>query len=254
MYKSKIDELVERITKHTMSEEGINAQILFVEDDPNLSMVLTDYLEMIGYKVDHAKDGEEGLQYFLKGNYHLLILDVMMPRKDGFTLAAEIRQHNQKVPIIYLTAKNLKEDRIKGFQTGCDDYITKPFSTEELSLRIKAILKRCYIDTMQENEDDEVAFNIGSFVFDSSNMTLTGVDSQRRLTRKESGLLKLLCQNMNKLLPREVALETVWGDNDYFIGRSMDVFITKLRKYLKDDPSVKITNVHGIGFKLEIAT
>lgn len=253
MYKPRIDELVERITKHSMSEEGLNAQILFVEDDPNLSMVLTDYLEMIGYKVDHARDGEEGLQFFMKGNYHLLILDVMMPKKDGFTLASDIRQINQKVPIIYLTAKNMKEDRIKGFQTGCDDYITKPFSTEELSLRIKAILKRCYIDNMGEEKADEVVFNIGNFVFDSVNMTLNLDDSERRLTRKESGLLKLLCQNMNNLMPRDVALETVWGDNDYFIGRSMDVFITKLRKYLKDDPRVKITNVHGIGFKLEVS-
>jgi DNA-binding response OmpR family regulator len=244
-----------RVEKHTvkpMNEDGNNAQILFVEDDPNLSMVLQDYLEMIGYRVDHASDGEEGLQYFLKGKYQLLILDVMMPKKDGFTLATEIRQHNQNIPIIYLTAKNMKEDRIKGFQTGCDDYITKPFSTEELSLRIKAILKRCYTNSNKEGQSDETVFVIGQFTFDSSNMTLKSEQSDRRLTRKESGLLKLLCQNMNSLLPREVALETVWGDNDYFIGRSMDVFITKLRKYLSEDPNVKITNVHGIGFKLDV--
>lgn len=252
MYRSKIDDLVERLTKNTMNEEGFNAHILFVEDDPNLSMVLKDYLEMIGYEVDHASDGEEGLELFHKGSYHLLILDVMMPKKDGFTLASEIRQTDQKVPIIYLTAKNLKDDRIKGFQTGCDDYITKPFSTEELSLRIKAILKRCYIDSNEEDKPEMLMFNIGNFTFDSVNMTLTIDNSERRLTRKESGLLKLLCQNMNSLLTREHALETVWGDNDYFIGRSMDVFITKLRKYLKDDPDVKITNVHGIGFKLEV--
>jgi two-component system, OmpR family, response regulator len=251
MFYSETDEHVEIIAKNTMSEEVLNAQILFVEDDPNLSMVLRDYLEMIGYKVDHASDGVEGMQYFLKGNYHLLILDVMMPKKDGFTLASEIRQQNKKIPIIYLTAKNLKEDRIKGFQTGCDDYITKPFSTEELSLRIKAILNRCYAGTIQDTEPDKVVFSIGTFVFDSANMTLKSDISERRLTRKESGLLKLLCQNVNNLLPREVALETVWGDNDYFIGRSMDVFITKLRKYLSEDSSVKITNVHGIGFKLE---
>lgn len=253
MYKSKLDELVERLRNTTMNEEGLNAKILFVEDDPNLSMVLRDYLEMIGYNVDHARDGEEGLQYFLKGNYHLLILDIMMPKKDGFTLASEIRQQDQKTPIIYLTAKNLKEDRIKGFQTGCDDYITKPFSTEELSLRIKAILKRCYTDT-QQGEAETTIFNIGKFIFDSANMTLNSDESERRLTRKESGLLKLLCQNVNTLLTREVALETVWGDNDYFIGRSMDVFITKLRKYLKEDTDVRIANVHGIGFKLEVAT
>ncbi len=252
MYKEAQDYFVRTTTKETMNDDITNAQILFVEDDPNLSMVLQDYLEMIGYKVDHAKDGEEGLQFFLKGSYQLLILDIMMPKKDGFTLAAEIRQQNQSVPIIYLTAKNMKEDRIKGFQTGCDDYITKPFSTEELSLRIKAILKRCYANSAKDSESDETVFIVGKFTFDSSNMTLKSENFERRLTRKESGLLKLLCQNVNSLLPREVALETVWGDNDYFIGRSMDVFITKLRKYLKEDPNVKITNVHGIGFKLDV--
>jgi DNA-binding response OmpR family regulator len=251
MFSSNNDEQVGTLTKKIMSEEVLDAQILFVEDDPNLSMVLKDYLEMIGYNVDHARDGVEGLQLFLKGNYHLLILDVMMPKKDGFTLAAEIRQQNQSVPIMYLTAKNMKEDRIKGFQTGCDDYITKPFSTEELSLRIKAILKRCYSGSLHDTEPGKVVFSIGKFVFDSGNMTLKSETSERRLTRKESGLLKLLCQNVNNLLPREVALETIWGDNDYFIGRSMDVFITKLRKYLSEDPSIRISNVHGIGFKLE---
>jgi DNA-binding response OmpR family regulator len=229
-----------------------NAKILFVEDDPNLSMILQDYLEMIGYKVDHAGDGEEGFEFFKRSKYDLLILDVMMPKKDGFTLADDIRKINTRVPIIFLTAKNMKEDRIKGFQAGCDDYMTKPFSTEELSLRIKAILKRCEMLSDEEVPDEVETFSIGKFTFNSNNMLLSSEDEERRLTRKETGLLRLLCLNVNSLLPREVALETIWGENDYFIGRSMDVFITKLRKYLKGDPNVKITNVHGIGFKLEV--
>jgi DNA-binding response OmpR family regulator len=230
-----------------------SAKILFVEDDPNLSMILQDYLEMIGYHVTHAGDGEKGLELYSKGKYDLLILDVMMPKKDGFTLAEDIRKRNASIPIIFLTAKNMKEDRIRGFQTGCDDYVTKPFSTEELNLRIKAIMKRCMTieGSIPEDEENEV-FDIGKFRFDCTNMLLISGEGERRLTRKETSLLRLLCLNMNNLLPRDVALETIWGENDYFIGRSMDVFITKLRKYLKDDPDVRITNVHGIGFKLEV--
>jgi len=236
-----------------MKEESENVRILFVEDDPNLSMILQDYLEMIGYSVKHARDGEEGLRFFKTGTFDLLILDVMMPKKDGFSLAEDVRTQNQTVPIIFLTAKSLKEDRIKGFQHGCDDYITKPFSTEELSLRIKAILKRCAINIMNDPKAESDSFNLGEFNFESDNMVLTRKgDVERRLTRKEASLLKLLCMNRNSILPREVALETIWGENDYFIGRSMDVFIAKLRKYLKADPNVRITNVHGIGFKLEV--
>ncbi|PLW93979.1 MAG: DNA-binding response regulator [Marinilabiliales bacterium] len=236
-----------------MKEEKVKARILFVEDDPNLSMILKDYLEMIDYAVDHAKDGELGLQLFTKetNSYDLAILDVMMPKKDGFTLAKEMRQKREDIPIIFLTAKNLKEDRIQGFQYGCDDYITKPFSTEELSLRIKAILRRCSA-TKSLNPNVEEVFKIGKFEFDSNNLILKSDEGERKLTRKESGLLKLLCINKNTLLPREEALEKIWGENDYFIGRSMDVFITKLRKYLGSDPKIKITNVHGIGFKLEV--
>jgi len=227
-------------------------RILFVEDDPNLSMILQDYLEMIGYYVEHASDGEEGLELFNNGEFDLIILDIMMPKKDGFMVADEIRKAESNIPIIFLTAKNLKEDRIKGFQSGCDDYMTKPFSTEELSLRIKAILKRCSIIDDNDDEPESELFEIGKFTFDNDKMLLISDNEERNLTRKESGLLHLLCLNMNGLLPREVALETIWGENDYFIGRSMDVFITKLRKYLKEDPDVKIVNVHGIGFKLEV--
>lgn len=234
-----------------MKEDKKNIKILFIEDDPNLSMILKDYLEMVGYSVDHALNGEEGINLFNDNNYNLVILDIMMPKKDGFTVAKEIRYIDQVIPIIFLTAKNLKEDRIKGFEHGCDDYITKPFSTEELSLRIKAILKRCSL-SYQAATEPQSEFNIGKFTFDSNNLVLKSEGSERVLTRKESGLLKLLCINKNKLLPREMAMEAVWGDNDYFIGRSMDVFIAKLRKYLKPDPNVKIINVHGIGFKLQV--
>ncbi|MBC8320080.1 MAG: response regulator transcription factor [Bacteroidetes bacterium] len=235
-----------------MKEKESSINILFVEDDPNLSMILKDYLEMTGYTVDHAPDGDKGVQLFSKNNYQLVILDIMMPKKDGFTAAKEIRDINQTIPIIFLTAKNLKEDRIKGFQLGCDDYITKPFSTEELSLRIKAILKRCATYNQLGADHANKTITIGKFIFDSANLTLKFDDLERTLTRKESGLLKLLYANKNNLLPREVAMEAIWGENDYFIGRSMDVFIAKLRKYLKPDPNVKITNVHGIGFKLEV--
>lgn len=227
-----------------------NIKILLVEDDPNLSLVLQDYLEMLGYDIKLCKDGEEGLKAFKRRKYDLCIFDIMMPKKDGFSLAEDIRHVDDRIPIIFLTAKSLKEDRIKGFQIGCDDYITKPFSTEELSLRIKAILKRCQIDL--ENETKESIFHLGIFTFDSDNMLLKTEDSEQNLTRKEAGLLKLLCINKNQLLSREYALKTVWGENDYFIGRSMDVFIAKLRKYLKSDPNISITNIHGTGFKLEI--
>lgn len=182
----------------------------------------------------------------------MCILDVMMPKKDGFSLAEEIRRTNTQVPIIFLTAKSLKEDRIKGFQSGADDYITKPFSTEELSLRIKAILKRTQVDLLDQIEQNEDIYQLGKYVFDNKNMLLKIGKVEKSLTKKEASLLKLLCLHKNRLLPRDVALTTIWGDNDYFIGRSMDVFIAKLRKYLKDDPDIAITNVHGTGFRLEI--
>jgi DNA-binding response OmpR family regulator len=226
-----------------------NFKILLVEDDPNLSLVLEDYLEMMGYKVVSSENGEEGLIAFKKEHFDLCIFDVMMPKKDGFTLTEDIRKMNKDVPVIFLTAKSFKEDRIKGFQVGCDDYITKPFSTEELNYRIKAILRRTTSSKSQKSSDNEVIFKFGIFTFDSVNMILTSPGKELHLTRKESELLKVLCQNRNQLLTRENALKSVWGDDDYFIGRSMDVFITKLRKYLKDDPSVMIANVHGTGFK-----
>jgi len=199
-----------------------------------------------------CKDGEEGLKEYHRSKYDLLILDVMMPRKDGFSMAKEIRDTDETTPIIFLTAKTLKEDRIKGFQVGCDDYMSKPFSTEELSLRLKAILRRCTPRQALPEDTDKKMFSIGKFTFDPVNMILQNGAKQHTLTRKESALLKLLRQYKNKLLSRETALKSIWGNDDYFIGRSMDVFISKLRKYLKDDPAISITNVHGTGFKLEV--
>ena len=229
----------------------IKPKILLVEDDPNLSLVLQDYLEMMNYDITLCRNGKEGLEIFQKGRFNLCILDIMMPVMDGFTLAEEIKKINEAVPIVFLTAKSLKEDRIKGFRLGCDDYIMKPFSTEELSLRIQAILKRCMAQAAIV-KDEEPIYKIGKFLFDHKNMILRIDGKEKVLTRKENALLKLLYENRNKLLTRETALKSVWGNDDYFIGRSMDVFIAKLRKYLKDDPSIYITNVHGTGFKLEI--
>jgi two-component system, OmpR family, response regulator len=207
---------------------------------------------MLNFNTTLCKDGEEGLTEFTSGNYDLVILDVMMPKKDGFTVAEDIRKFDDHTPIIFLTAKSLKEDRIRGFQVGCDDYIAKPFSTEELSMRIKAIMKRCMRAQNGVANDDQKIFGIGSYTFDYGNMMLKSENVEKPLTRKEASLLKLLCIYEDKLLTRETALKSVWGDDDYFIGRSMDVFITKLRKHLKDDPRIHITNVHGAGFKLEV--
>jgi two-component system, OmpR family, response regulator len=227
-------------------------RILLVEDDPNLSLVLQDYLEMLNYDITLCRNGKEGLQVFRNSQFQLCILDIMMPIMDGFMLAEEIKKINEEVPIVFLTAKSMKEDRIKGFHLGCDDYIIKPFSTEELSLRIQAILKRCAAQQKASAKEEDPIFKIGRYDFDHKNMILSLDGEERVLTRKENALLKLLYENRNNLLMREIALKSVWGNDDYFIGRSMDVFIAKLRKYLKDDPSIYITNVHGTGFKLEM--
>lgn len=234
------------------AKKNYKPRILLVEDDPNLSIVIHDYLEFLDYETTVCKDGEEGFNEFTKSKFDLVILDIMMPKKDGYSVAEDIRRFDDDTPIIFVTAKSMKEDRIKGFQSGCDDYITKPFSTEELSMRIKAILKRCMVAQNGKAETQQKTFQIGSFVFDIDNMLLKSNQSEYTLTRKEGALLKLLCIYKNKLLTRELALKSVWGDDDYFIGRSMDVFITKLRKYLKEDPSISITNVHGTGFRLDV--
>jgi two-component system OmpR family response regulator len=227
------------------------ANVLLVEDDKNLGFVLTDFLTMSGYSVQHAENGVAGLEMFKNGKFDICILDVMMPLKDGFTLAEEIRQLNEFVPVIFLTAKSMKEDKIKGFKLGGDDYITKPFSTEELKFRIEAILKRTRYSLL--DGEKETIYKIGQFTFDYSNQLLKKPSGEQRLTRKEAEVLRLLCINQNKILRREIALKMIWGEDDYFMGRSMDVYITKLRKFLSDEPSVKITNIHRTGFMLEIS-
>jgi len=227
-------------------------KILLVEDNQNLRLVLKDYLEMLHYEVIACSDGEEGSRVFTKDKYDLCILDIMMPVKDGFNLAQEIRNIDSNVPIVFLTARTLKEDKIKGFKIGADDYITKPFSTEELSLRIEAILRRTKAQKTTSILGVQQTFKIGIFTFDYNALQLKSPSINRSLTRKESELLKLLCTHKNVLIPREVILRSVWGEDDYFIGRSMDVFITKLRKYIKEDPNVSIKNIHGSGFKLEV--
>jgi len=224
------------------------AKILLTEDDPNLGMLLQEYLQAKGFTTDLAKNGEQGLNFFLeKGGYDMCIFDVMMPKKDGFSLAKEIRMKDKDVPIIFLTAKSMKEDAIHGFKVGADDYITKPFSMEELLMRMKAILRRI---NKQEPDIQVNNFKIGAYDFDSQKNNLIINDSQNKLTTKESELLKLLCQNKNQSVSRSFALKLIWGDDSYFNARSMDVYITKLRKHLKGDPSLQIMNMHGEGFKL----
>jgi DNA-binding response OmpR family regulator len=226
------------------------ANILLVEDDRNLAFVLTDYLGMCGYHVEHAEDGVAGIELFRNGKFDLCILDIMMPLKDGFTLADEIRIISEVVPIIFLTAKTMKEDKIRGFKSGADDYMTKPFSTEELSLRIEAILRRTRFSLLDEQQ--ESIFKLGKYTFDYSSQMLSGPSGENRLTKKEAEVLRLLCINKNKILRREIALKMIWGEDDYFMGRSMDVYITKLRKFLSEDPKVNITNIHRTGFMLEV--
>ena len=233
----------------------MKAKILLVEDDINLGDVLRDYLELQDYEVVRAMDGLEGLSNFKMQSFDLLILDVMLPRKDGFTLAGEIRELNQQVPIIFLTARGQLEDRVAGFKAGCDDYITKPFSSEELELRIDAILRRCrQMESGSQSTvlDKQGIYTLGSYTFDSANHELRIADKRIGLTTKEVELLRVLYSHKNQLITREKTLKAVWGSDNYFIGRSMDVFITKLRKYLKDDPDIAIVNVHGTGFRLEV--
>lgn len=228
------------------------ATIMLVEDDPNLSILLKDFLEIIGYSVILCKDGNDAIKTF-NTDIDLCVLDIMMPYKDGFTLAKEIKEKAPEMPVIFLTAKNMQEDRIKGFRIGCDDYLTKPFSTEELHLRIEAILRRCRRQEGIGMSGSDMVIQIGDYTFDASNLMLSYREEEPlTLTKKESDLLLLLSQHKNQLLTREFALKRIWGSDDYFIGRSMDVFITKLRKHLKQDPNISITNVHGVGFRLEV--
>jgi DNA-binding response OmpR family regulator len=225
-------------------------KILLVEDDPNFGTVLKDYLALNDYNVTHAKDGIEGLIMFKNSDYDLCILDVMMPRKDGFSLAQDIRVTDKEVPIIFLTAKTLKEDVLKGYAVGADDYLNKPFDSEVLLFKIKAILQRKGIDKSEESELFE--FTIGKFFFNSKLRHLSlGEDGEtQKLSPKESKLLRMLSIHKNDLMPRELALTKIWRDDNYFTSRSMDVYIAKLRKYLKEDETVEILNIHGEGFRL----
>tara|TARA_Y100000766_G_scaffold116550_1_gene100221 strand:+ start:8200 stop:8898 length:699 start_codon:yes stop_codon:yes gene_type:complete len=230
----------------------IKANILLVEDDENLGFVTQDNLKIEGYKVTWAKDGITGFEAFCKDKFDLCILDVMLPKKDGFQLGQEIKALKDNMPMIFLTAKSLDPDKVQGFKIGADDYITKPFNMELLGLRIEALLKRHF--SVQVNTiDKKDVFEIGNYFFDYKNQELTFEDNSRHLTKKEAEILRLLCLNKNQLLTRELALKVIWGENDYFKGRSMDVFITKLRKYLNSDKHIEIINVHGTGFKLKVS-
>ncbi|HRI79746.1 MAG TPA: response regulator transcription factor [Cyclobacteriaceae bacterium] len=225
----------------------MSARILLVEDDPNLGFVMKDNLNSKGYRVTLCQDGEEGLKMYIDQAYDLCIFDIMLPRRDGFSLAETIRKKNSTVPILFVTAKNLLEDKVRGFTLGADDYIVKPFSMEELVLRIEVFLKRSAgVPSLTET------FYLGQFTFDCRNLTLIHPQGQKVLTQKEADVLRLLCRNKDRVLKREEILKSVWGDDDYFLGRSLDVFISKLRKYMKEDPSVEIVNYHGVGFKMEL--
>lgn len=227
--------------------EEIKTKILLVEDDPNFGAVLKDYLSMNGYEVRLATDGEKGEDLFFKEEFNLCILDVMMPKKDGISLAEQIKRINPDMPVIFLTAKTMQEDILAGFKTGADDYITKPFNSEELLYRIAAVLKRGgKLRTNQQQKE----FTVGKFNFNYKTRMLTNGTLESKLSPKEAELLRLFCMKINDIVYREEALKQIWGRDDYFTARSMDVFVTKLRKYLKDDPSLEIVNIHGNGFRL----
>ena len=227
----------------------LKVKILLVEDDLNLGLIISDHLKSDGYAVSLCNNGVEAMQRFNEDKFHLCIFDVMLPRKDGFTLTRDIRKTNSEIPILFLSARGMTVDKVEGFNAGGDDYLSKPFSIEELQLRIKALLKRVNIKV---DEKELTNYLLGIFVFDTENQTLVSNDQVKTLTKKEVQILKILFKYKNQVVSREVILNAVWGQNDYFIGRSLDVFITKLRKYLREDPKILISNIHGVGFKFEI--
>lgn len=222
-------------------------RVLLAEDDKNLGTLLKTYLDSKGYEVTLCVNGKEALQMFKRRLFEFAILDVMMPQLDGFSLAQMIREKS-KMPIIFLTARNMQDDIIRGFNIGADDYITKPFSMEELMMRIQAILRRA--DIQQRVDSDMAVFYVGKYEFDVNAQVLKIYNEEQRLTSKESMLLKMLCDNENEVVDRTEALLKIWKEDNYFNARSMDVYITKLRKYFRHDPSVRLLNVHGVGFKL----
>lgn len=224
--------------------------ILLCEDEESLGMLVREYLQAKGYDAELYLDGEAGYKAFVKGKYDMCLLDVMMPKMDGFTLARELRSINSELPIMFLTAKNLKDDILEGFKLGADDYLTKPFSMDELVYRMEAILRRVKARSRQM----ATRYQLGRFTFDTQRQLLSIDDKSTKLTTKESELLTMLCTHMNDILERDLALKTIWIDDNYFNARSMDVYITKLRKHLKDDPNVEINNVHGKGYRLVVPT
>ncbi|MCA1751695.1 MAG: response regulator transcription factor [Cryomorphaceae bacterium] len=226
-------------------------RILLAEDDPNLGTLLQEYLEAKDFETVLCADGDKAFKTFSKQQFDFVLLDVMMPVKDGFTVAKEIRTINKKIPIIFLTAKSMKEDTLKGFNLGADDYITKPFSMEELVVRVNAVLRRTEAFQMAASEQE--FFELGDFVFDHERQLLKYNEKEIKLTTKESELLHLLCINKNGVLERNYALNVIWGDDNYFNGRSMDVYIAKLRKHLRAEPRIEIINIHGKGFKLLVS-
>ncbi len=223
-------------------------RILLVEDDLNLGLVIADHLRTQDYEVISAEDGAEGLVKFNEEQFNLCILDVMLPVLDGFSLAKDIRKINKDIPILFLTAKSMTEDKIKGFESGGDDYLTKPFSIQEFELRVKALLRR----SKSEPVTEEMTYAIGAYRYDVENQVLNINQTHKTLTKKEAQILKILFKHKNQVISREIILKGVWGQDDYFVGRSLDVFITKLRKYFAEDERIVISNLHGVGFKFEV--
>jgi two-component system, OmpR family, response regulator len=235
-----------------MENNKAKTKILLVEDDESMGYLVKDYLEMTGFDVHLITEGSAVMPVFEREKFQLCLLDVMLPQKDGFTIATEIRSLDATIPIIFLTAKNVKEDRLRGFRIGADDYVTKPFSIEELHLRIEAILKRAYAVPTRADEAHLIKF--GNSILDTVNHALHTGGVETALTFRESKLLQLFYQHKNKLLERDFILKSVWGDDVIIVGRSIDVFVSRLRKLLKDNPSVKFTNVHSVGYRLDIAS
>lgn len=223
-------------------------KILLVEDDVNLGYMISDQLKLDGYEVTLCVNGAEGFKKFNEKEFDLCIFDVMMPKKDGFSLARDVRKLNEKIPILFLTAKSMHEDKVEGFNAGGDDYLTKPFNLEEFQLRVKSLLKR--VDKLK-TENSQKTLSIGKYIYDTENYTLSADSFSKTLTNKEAKILTILTKQINQVVPRDVVLNAVWGQDDYFVGRSLDVFITKLRKYFQEDESIQILNIHGVGFKLQ---